>query len=196
MNGLDYGIIALIALGAVYGLSRGAFRMITSVVSLVAAIWIASLYYENAAAILHSGFGGTTTADAVAGYVILFVAVFALIEIIGRAVTGLLRAIHLGWADRLLGSALGAAIAAVIAGLAVMTLTALLPADAPTLRNSSLAPKVMVYNRELTSYIPDEVKDAYESKRSELFRYWARTQTDLEHQRSSPGNSARPEASK
>ena len=46
MNGLDYAIIAAIAVGALYGLSRGALRMLTSVLSLVVAVYVASIKYE------------------------------------------------------------------------------------------------------------------------------------------------------
>ena len=48
MNGLDYVAVALLAIGAIYGLQRGALRMVTSAVSLVAAIYFASLYYARA----------------------------------------------------------------------------------------------------------------------------------------------------
>ena len=36
LHGLDYAAIALFAIGAIYGLQRGALRMLTSVVALAA----------------------------------------------------------------------------------------------------------------------------------------------------------------
>jgi membrane protein required for colicin V production len=196
MNGLDYAIVVLVSIGAFYGLLRGALRMVTSAVSLVAAICFASLYYEQAAAIVHAEFGGSPAVDAVGAYVALFAVAFAVIELVGTSIIRLLHAAHLGWADRLLGSALGAAVAGLLAGLAVMMLTALMPANATILEQSHLAPKVLVYNRELVRYVPDEIKEAYESKRSQLMRYWIETESKSGQQHASPEAPATPTASK
>jgi uncharacterized membrane protein required for colicin V production len=50
LNGLDYAAIVLFVIGAIYGLQRGALRMVTSVVALAAAIYCASFYYNRAGA--------------------------------------------------------------------------------------------------------------------------------------------------
>ena len=51
MNGLDLAILAIIGLGALSGLSRGALRMATSILALVFGIYAASVYYERVAVI-------------------------------------------------------------------------------------------------------------------------------------------------
>jgi membrane protein required for colicin V production len=178
MNGLDYAIILLVALGALYGLNQGALRMLTSLASVACGIYFASIYYEGAAHVTQSQLGLSPIASAVVGFIVLFAAVFAAIEIVGRLTIRLIHVVHLSWADRLAGSALGAAMMGVVAGFSVMLLTALLPPKAPFLRNSVLAPKILEYNQTLITYMPDETKTVFEAKQAELESYWAAGSAD------------------
>jgi len=172
MNGLDIAIIAIVGIGAFGGLTRGALRMATSVLSLVLGIYAASVYYGRAAAIAHKYLSTSPTMSALIGYVAVFAIVFFAIEYAGAAVVRLAQIIHLSWIDRLAGGLLGAAIGALIAGFVVLGLTALLPPNPSLLRNSRLAPQVLGYNQVLMAYVPPQVKKAYEDKRSELYRQW------------------------
>jgi membrane protein required for colicin V production len=174
MNGLDYLIIALASLGAIYGISRGALRMVTSVVSLLAGLYVASLHYSWASAIAQSQLGVGPTTAAALGYAVVFAAVFVAVEFAGSFAGRVLRTVHLGWVDRLGGGALGAGIACAVAGLCAMVMAAVLPVEAPLLRQSQLAPYVLRYTEVLIGYVPAKVKDAYFRKRADLFRYWVK----------------------
>ncbi len=77
LNGFDYFGIALFAVGAIYGLQRGAVRMVTSVVSLAAAVYFASIYYNKAGAFAESQFGSSHTVGALIGYVAVFALIIA-----------------------------------------------------------------------------------------------------------------------
>src|SRR5258708_22360966 len=83
MNGLDYLAVALFVIGAIYGLQRGALRMVTSVVSLAAAIYFASLYYTRAGAFAETQLSTSHTVGAVIGYVAVFALIFSAVEMIG-----------------------------------------------------------------------------------------------------------------
>lgn len=172
MNGLDYTIILFVAVGAIYGVSRGALRMLTSLASVACGIYFASIYYGVAAGIIQPHLNVSSSAAAVVAYIALFVAVFAAIESFGRFLIRLIDTVHLSWADRLAGSALGAATMGVVIGLGVMMLTALLPANTELLRDSRLAPKLLAYNEELVGYLPAEIKSSYLAKRQELSHFW------------------------
>jgi membrane protein required for colicin V production len=172
MNGLDYAIIAAIGVGALYGLSRGALRMLTSVLSLVVAVYVASIKYEWVAGWVRHQFAANPTMSAVIGYAVIFVAVFAVIEIVGRMAIRAAEIAHLNWLDRLGGVLFGAAVAAALAGLAVMLMTAVMPADAPLLSRSQLARRMVAYNQTLLNYVPKEVKTAYETKTAALLHDW------------------------
>lgn len=173
MNGLDYAIMAAVALGAVWGVSRGVVRMVGSIVAVVVGVYLASVYYQRLGALATNELSLSPAAGATLGYCLILVGALVAITVINRMTLRLLHLADLTWVDRLGGSVMGAAVAAALAGLVVVALTALLPADTGVLRGSKLAPRVLAYNERLASYIPREVRDAYESKRAELLRYWA-----------------------
>ncbi len=69
--------------------------------------------------------------------------------------------------------------AAIGAGLVVTLMAVVLPSDAQILRDSRLAPRLLLYNQELVRFIPDDVKQAYETKRAEIIRGWIEKETRL-----------------
>jgi uncharacterized membrane protein required for colicin V production len=172
MNGLDVMIIAVLALGGFYGLGRGALRMLTSVLSLLAAIYLASVYYPPLGALAARQLKVNAELAAVIGYVVVFVVVVAAVEAAGQIVDRLVRTIHLSWINRLAGAAVGAALGLLVTGLGLMLMTAVLPAGTPLLRNSQLAPSTLAFAQSLIGFIPPELKQTYETKRLQLERYW------------------------
>ena len=185
MNGLDYAILVIIALGALYGLGRGVLRMATSILSLVLGIYAASLWYPRAGALAQHYLGTSPAVSSVIGYVAVFVIAFVAVEYAGARIVQLAHIIHLNWIDQLGGAVFGAAIAAVFAGLGVLLLTALLPPHSPLLRNSQFAPRVLAYNQTLLAYVPPEVKRLYQTRRAELMRDW---RSDIENPAPSPSS--------
>lgn len=172
MNQLDFVIVGMLALGALYGLSRGALRMMTSVVSLVAAIYIASLYYPVATRLVTSALAVRPALATALGYLAVFAVVFAAVEVAGRIAARLLAIVHLSWLDRLGGGALGLTVAGAVAGLLLMLLTASLPPQPPMLSRSELAPELLRYTEALLACIPPELKESYRTRRAELARLW------------------------
>src|SRR5579872_810078 len=179
MNGLDFAIVIALSVGAIYGLSHGAIRMLTSVVALVGGVYFASVYYPNASRVIEKQFGASPVAASLIGYLVLFGALFFVIEAVGGMLMRTLLVIHLSWIDRLVGSAVGATIMAIVTGIIVMLMAVVLPADAAIIRDSSLAPRLLLYNQELVRYIPEDVKQAYETKRAEIIRSWIEKETRL-----------------
>ncbi len=180
MNGLDIAIVVIGGLGVLSGLRRGVLRMATSIVALVGAIYFASVYYPQARDVILRYAPVTQTAAAVAGYALVFLIVFVVVQTAGGVLTRLVQTASLGWIDRLAGGAAGGAIAVAIMGLALMLLTAALPANSALLQQSQLAPPVLHYTDVLLAYIPAEVKIIYVRKRSELTRYWLRQELEGE----------------
>src|SRR5271168_1955184 len=119
MNGLDYAAVALFAIGAIYGLQKGALRMVTSVVALGAAVYFASLYYTKAGALAEAQMGASHTAATVIGNGVVFALMFTVVEMNGATGSRLIDLGHMSTLDRLAGGLPGAGIASVFAGLAV-----------------------------------------------------------------------------
>jgi len=184
MNNLDYAIVAVIGFGALYGLTRGALRMATSILSVIFGVTAASAWYGRAGAFVEQHLHTTPTVGAVVGYIAVFIAVAAAIEFAGRRIVRLAHIINLNWLDRVGGALFAAALAAAFAGFDVGLLAIVLPADSTLIRDSQLAPRVLAYNQALMAYVPSQVKDLYGQKREELMRYWS---TQNESPASTPG---------
>ena len=192
LNGLDYTAIALLAVGAIYGLQRGALRMVTSAVSLLAAVYFASFYYNKAGALAETQLGSSHAVGAIIGYVAVFALIFTAVELIGSTAVRLAHIVHLSPIDRLAGGLLGSGIAAVFAGLTVMLLAAVMPPDADLLRNSQLVPMLLAYNQMLVDYIPGDARLAYERNRDDLMRYWVKNAVKGASYAASPAASPSP----
>jgi len=172
LNGLDYTIIAVIGLGVIYGFSRGALRMVTSLLSLIGGLYAASLYHGAAADIAGREFGAGTATARIIGYVAVFVLVFIAIEIVGNMVIRLVQLVRMGWIDRLIGGAAGAALATIALGFVIMAMMVLLPPRAEILKNSQLAPELLNWDNRLLDRIPPELKEQYESRRADFMALW------------------------
>jgi membrane protein required for colicin V production len=194
MNGLDYVVVALCAIGAIHGLRRGALRMVTSVLSLVAAVYVASMYYAQAGVIAQAQLGTRPAVGAVIGYVAVFALIFAAVESVGSMAISLLHLVHLTSIDRLAGGLLGSAVAAVFAGIAIILMAAVMPADSPLLRDSKLMPMLLAYNEMLVNYIPGEAKVSYERSRNDLMKYWVENAMKARGFTASPAASPSPSA--
>jgi membrane protein required for colicin V production len=172
LNGLDYAIIAIIGLGALYGLGRGALRMATSILSLALGLYVASMWDQRVGAYVEKLFKTSPTLSHVIGYALIFILVFVAIEFAGGRVIMLVNLVNLGCIDRLAGSVFGAVLGVVLAGLTILAMTAFMAPNPPMITNSQFAPTVMAYNEALLAYVPPEVKKEYETKREQVYRYW------------------------
>jgi membrane protein required for colicin V production len=177
MNALDYAIIAVIAIGALHGLRRGAIRMITTAVALLTAFYCASVYYAKAGEVASTQLSLGRSIGAVIGWIAVFMLIFIAIGIVGNAVVRVIDMVHLGFLDRLGGALLGAAIATMLAGVAVMLMAAVTPDYSPLIRDSQLARPLMAYSAKIDGFIPDEAKQTYQRNRDELKRYWDQNAT-------------------
>lgn len=172
LNGLDYAIIAGLGLGAIYGLSRGALRMITSLLSLVGALYAASIYHGAATSLVNRQLGVNSTTGTILGYVAAFVLVFIAIELAGSFVIRMVRLVKMGWIDRLIGAATGAAVAGIILGFTIVAMMLILPARAEILKKSVLAPDLIAYNQTLLAFVPPELKAKYQTRSAQFLALW------------------------
>jgi membrane protein required for colicin V production len=183
MNWLDYVLLIIIGLSIVHGLSHGALRMLTSILSFALGIYCASLWHGYAGGLAQSHLETSSVTSAIIGYVSIFLLVFLVVEVVGQRIIALAQIVHLNLLDRLAGAALGAVLGVIFAGLNIVLLTALLPPNYPLLKNSKLAAEIMSYDQRLAGYVPSQVKQAYEDKRDQLGHYW-NNQQDSDKQNS------------
>jgi membrane protein required for colicin V production len=177
MNGLDYLILAAIGLGALFGSARGILRIASSLIALVAAAYLASIYHQAAGVYLTRAFSMRPGTGATLGYIVIFLAVMVIVAWGGGKLAQLIRAVHMSWADRLGGAIVGAALGALLAALIVVVVTVALPADTPLVRQSQLAPRVLDYSHDLAGFVPVEVRDAYYYRETQVVTYWNQHKT-------------------
>ena len=76
-NGLDYAIVAILAFGVLYGLTRGVLRIATSILSVILGIAAASAWYGRAGSFVVQHLHTTPATGAVIGYIVVFIAIAA-----------------------------------------------------------------------------------------------------------------------
>ena len=172
MNGLDYVILGIISLGAIYGSARGILRIASSLIALIAAVYLASLHYGAAGAYLAREFSMRQETGAVLAYIAIFLAVIVVVTWGGSKLAELIHAVHMTWADRLGGAVVGAIVGVLLAGFMVVCVTAMLPVEAPLARQSQLAFHVLELNHELAGFVPVQIRNAYYYRESQFATYW------------------------
>lgn len=108
MNGFDLALIAVVALSTLFAFARGVVRELIAVVTWVAALVLALAYAGTVA-----GWFARLEMAPVAKYVLAFALVLIAVLLVGALVatmlSGVVRAVGLGFVDRLLGSVFGLA---------------------------------------------------------------------------------------
>jgi membrane protein required for colicin V production len=188
MNGLDYVILAAIGLGALFGSARGILRIASSLIALVAAAYLASIYDQPVGARLARVFSMRPGSGATLGYIVIFLAVMVVVAWGGGKLAQLIRAVHMSWADRLGGAIVGAGLGALVAALVVVVVTVTLPVDTPLVRQSQLAPRVLDYSHDVAGFVPVDLRDAYYYREAQVVTYWN------QHRTTPPESSSEPAA--
>ncbi|PCH59195.1 MAG: colicin V production CvpA [SAR86 cluster bacterium] len=106
MNEVDIAILAVIALSFLFGLWRGFFREVLSLLSWVAALVVARLYSQQLAQYLQGMIDSTAVAY-VTAFALLFIAVMMLGTLLIFFISKLLSATGLKFADRVFGGCFG-----------------------------------------------------------------------------------------
>ena len=139
MNWTDYLLIAVLVFSSLAGLMRGLLREVVSVITWVAAVWIAWTF----AASLEPYLGGALSDASVrpwAARTIIFVAVLLIGAAIGALLGHFVRLSLFSGVDRLLGLVFGLLRGVVALGVLAMLAHAVRLQDEPWYRGSLLVP--------------------------------------------------------
>lgn len=171
MNGFDIGLVVILLLSIMLGLLKGLTRVLIGIGALIAAFMLAAQLHGGLAAQLH-GTGIPEPALMLLAYLMIFFAVMLSGGLLAYFVRKLLRAAMLSWADRMAGAALGLVATLLVAALLVLPIVAYAPFGEGALRDSVLAPYVVVVADIANRLVPEEMSERYEEKVGELRRYW------------------------
>jgi len=106
--------------GIIRGLGKGLIDQVADILSLVIGAWMAFKFSSLLTAILMPYFTISEGLLGVISFIIILVAVCLILRFIGNLIEKLLKAISLGWADKILGFALAILTNALIIGLFII----------------------------------------------------------------------------
>lgn len=107
MNWLDVIILLPLLVGLVRGLMRGLISEVIAIVVVILGVLGARFAAPSFSAWLLTQFAWPQGVCDVVAYTLIFLGIAIILSILAKGITRLLRAIHLGWANRLLGGAFG-----------------------------------------------------------------------------------------
>ena len=139
MNWTDYAIIVLLAVSCIAGLLRGLLREVISLLTWVAAVWLAWQF----AGMLEPHLGGALRDSAVrpwAARAIIFIGVLLIGAAVGSIVSHFVRLSLFSGLDRLLGFVFGLLRGVVVLGVLAMLCHAVRLDEEPWYRDSVLTP--------------------------------------------------------
>ncbi len=122
MNVLDWVLIAVFALTALWGFKTGLVSGVLNAIAIYVALFLSGLFAGRVLSLIWDGVESEAISTAV-GYVIIFVAVFIASRIVSSIVKKALKVVFLGWVDNFGGIVVGLVAGVLIAG-GVMTVAA------------------------------------------------------------------------
>ncbi len=104
---LDVVIILPLLFGLIRGLMRGLIAELNAVLAVLLGVIGARMWGLDFAGWMQNAFGWNSTICTILSYVIIFFAIAIIINLIGHALQKLMKAIKMGWINRLVGGICG-----------------------------------------------------------------------------------------
>lgn len=171
MNGFDIALLILLGFLVFLGLIKGLARLLVGLGALVGAFWLAAYFHQSLAQDL-----GWTSIPVqplkLIAYLMIFLGTMLAGGLVAYLLRKLLKAAMLGWADRLAGGAVGLATAMLVAALLLLPLVAYSPVGQALLRDSVLAPYVVIVADVANRLAPVGLSESYRKNVEQLRELW------------------------
>lgn len=152
MMWLDYALLTIVALSALYSVFRGFVREILSLISWVLAFWVAIKFSPDLAETF-SGYITVPEVRFIAAFLLIFLAIMIGGIFISRLIVALLRLGGLRAFDRLIGAGFGVA-----RGIVIVTVLVLLGSQSPlTGEPAWQQSRVVPYLQKVATWASDRV---------------------------------------
>ncbi len=115
MNWVDWIVLGVVGASCFAGLARGAVKTIFSIAGVVLGFFLAATQSGAVGLVLANWL--PPTAAAVTGFLFVFLGITAVFSLVGWLIRKTLKALSLGWLDKLAGAVLGFARGAVLVGV-------------------------------------------------------------------------------
>lgn len=166
MNWLDIAILVIIGLFALLGIKRGFIKGTLSFLAIVLGIIVGMMFYEFAGMLLvKKGFIRNESIASVAGFFIIALAIYLVIQLIAWLLTKLVGTLHLSLLDRMAGGFLGIVIGVIVVFFLISCLEFFYTEDDPPLKDSVVVPYINVSFEIIRSTVPDDFKNHLQNTR-------------------------------
>jgi membrane protein required for colicin V production len=159
MNVLDWFIIAVLGLSALFAAMRGFALEVLSLVGALFGYLLAAWYYPKVGAWFLPHVSNKMAAEG-AGFLVIFVGVVILAGVVGRVISWAMKKVGLRWFDRLLGMAFGLVRGSLIVVIVLLGLTsfAIFP---QSVAGSKLAPYFLLVSRGFAWVGPGDLQKQF-----------------------------------
>jgi membrane protein required for colicin V production len=155
MNILDIFIVCTMIFLLVQGILRGFLREVASLAGVVLGILLGSHFQSQMTAGLKAHVPDSSYLPVVS-FALIFGLVLIVCNVVGFALSHVFRKAFLGWLDRGLGVWLALTKGVIVIYLIIILLTFFLPARAPLVAHSRLAPLIIVSYQSMIRFISPE----------------------------------------
>lgn len=154
----------LVCFGA--GLRSGLIKQVFSLTAIIGGLALGFFFYEPLGSVLleKNIIAEPKIAD-ILGFLIVACLAYILIHYLSHFLTDLLEKIRMGWINHLLGGAMGFIIGLLLCYLVVAGVKQFVDEDAPFIKNSVLAPKVISGYHIIREQAPNNLDESLEKLR-------------------------------
>jgi membrane protein required for colicin V production len=170
MNGFDIAVLVVAGVLVILGLVQGVIRLLVGVAAIVVAFILASRFHQPLADLWVDAPNAWLRLGA---YVAVFFGVLLAGGLVAWLLRTLIKAAQLGWADRLAGGAVGLAAGALIMSMLILPVVAYTPGGETVLRDSVLAPYLLVVSDLFNRLAPQDLRERYADGVDELRGLWS-----------------------
>lgn len=142
MNILDYIILIPLLYLIVKGILRGFIREISSLAGIILGIWLGNLFQPQVSEVLYHYLPDSRFIPLVS-LGLIFVVILILCNLAGWGLRLVFKTVFLGWFDRVMGGVFAVLKTMFLAYFAIILLTFYVPAKAPLISESVLAPWII-----------------------------------------------------
>lgn len=171
INPVDIGIGVIIAFCVIRGFFRGFIKEIFSLAGALAGFYIACIYFTDAAALLVR-YAPALPYRNVISFIVIFIAVFVGVSLLGLGIKYLLNIVFLGWVDRIFGVLFGTAKGVLISAMVLLGLAAFAPQFASIISSSRLGPEVTRISEKMIAVVPPAVRRQFLNKIEVFKKSW------------------------
>ena len=153
MTAFDLIVIGIVGLSTVFAFWRGLIRVVMSLVALVAAV-LAAIQFSPAVANMLPVLSDNPTTRYLAAFALIFIVVALVGALLGWVLSRAIRAIGLGFVDRLLGAVFGVARGVLIVVIAVLLAGLTTLPRQEWWQNALFAPPLVIAALSLRPWLP------------------------------------------